>query len=321
MAKFRKPQTRKQGLKILGYGEDGSGKSVFGLTFPKIAIQDTESKLGVYENNPKYNKNLVGICDSSNYYDALDLLEDVIKNPKAYSTYITDSETNMYDDMQVSCMEVEEERARKKGNNVDDQTISMRGYGKIKLNNARLRNLKAQASANGVTIISVAHKKDITKDVNGKQVKIGEEPELKKGCKHDYDIVLRFFKEKDVITGLYKFFAEVEKDTTETYPVGTKLENVTYENWKEYIEGNQQHENVETAYDKTLKDNIDGMKKEAEDFDTIVTEFKALYKELSKDADKKSTIVKLMKDKGVEKYNDPANAEQLKEVIKEMKNM
>lgn len=319
--KFRKPQKTLQGLKILAYGEDGAGKSLFGLSFPKIAIIDTEAKLGVYENNSTYNKNLVAIADSVNYYDVIELLEQVTKNTKEFSTFITDSETNLYEIMQVACMEVEEERARKKGGNVEDSVVSMRGYGKIKLNNARLKNLKAQASANGVTIISIAHKEDIFQEVNGKQIKLGEKPALRKNSKHDYDVVLRFYKEKDVVTGEYKYMAEVEKDTTSTYKLGTRIEGIRYDHFKEYIEQNQQNEKVETSYNTSIEANMDTMKREQKDHETIVNEFKKLYKELAQDAEKKKTVAKLMKEKGVEKYTDPSLVTELKEVIAEMKKM
>jgi hypothetical protein len=64
------------------------------------------------------------------------------------------------------------------------------------------------------------------------------------------------------------------------------------------------------------------MKKEQEDHDTIVKEFKALYAELvKKDEVNKGKVAGLMKTKGVEKYNDPALTTQLKEVIDEMKKL
>ena len=86
MAKgFRKKMQRQQGLKILAYGADTTGKSVFALSFPKIAYVDTESKIGVYENNPKCNKSLEDIADTVNYYEVLGLTEQVIKNYRAIS--------------------------------------------------------------------------------------------------------------------------------------------------------------------------------------------------------------------------------------------
>ena len=261
---FRKPIQRKQGLKILAYGEDDSGKSVFALSFPKIAYIDTESKIGVYENNPKYNKNLIAIADTVNYYDVIDLIDKIIDSPSEFETFAIDSETNLYDDMQVAAMEVEEEKARQKNKNVDDAIVAQRGWGKVKLNNARLRNMKAQVSAVGITCISIAHKKDIIEEVNGKQVKIGERPELRDGSRHDYDIILRFYKQKDV-SGTYRYYAEVEKDTTQFYKAGQKIENVSYENWKEYIESNKSYDTVDTSYNNAIDSNISGMKKMEDD--------------------------------------------------------
>ena len=52
MSLLRKPMKRVQGVKILCYGVDGSGKSVFGLSFPQVAVLDSESKVGVYEGDP-----------------------------------------------------------------------------------------------------------------------------------------------------------------------------------------------------------------------------------------------------------------------------
>ena len=320
MANFRKPMQRSQGLKILGYGEDGSGKSWSALTFPKLAIIDTESKLGVYENNEEKNKNILGIADTVSYYDVIELMEKVVANPKTFSTFVIDSETNLYESMQVSMMEVEEARAKRKKSSIDDATVSMRGWGKVKLNNSRLKNLKAQMSADGVTIVSIAHKKDIFEEINGKQIKIGEMPELKKGSKHDYDIVLRFFKKKDIGTGEYKFFAEVEKDTTGTYRMGTQLENVSYENWKEYIERNKKGKPIKSSYDNAIKETITTADEEEKNFEELSSEFVKLFKDLKdKDEKNKELITNLLKVNNVESYKDPNCFDGLKIVVEKMK--
>jgi hypothetical protein len=279
---FRKPEQRKQGLKILGYGEDTSGKSIFTFSFPKLAIIDTESKIGTYENNPKYNKNMEAIADTVDYYEILELQEEVIKNPKKYSTFVTDSETNLYDDMQVSAMEVEEAKAEKFNKNIDDAVVAQRGWGKVKLNNARYRNNKSQISALGITVISIAHKKDITEDRNGKMIKIGEKPDLKEGSKHDYDVILRFYKTKN--GDQFRFFAEVEKDTTQTYPIGKILENVTYNNWKDYIEGNQKLNSVNASYGNAINSNIKNMQKDdngepSNELKSVISKIDVLAKE------------------------------------------
>lgn len=320
--KFRKPSSRKQGLKILFYGENGAGKSVAALTFPDNAIVDSESKIGVYESDPRFKDNIVGIADTSNYYEVLELMDQVLANPKMCKTFTIDSYTKIYNAVQVACMEVEEERARKKGGNVDDSTISMRGHGKIKLNILRFDDFIAQASAKGVHVICVAHKDDIKQKVGDNFVKVGERPALKANAEHTFDVILRFYKEKDIVTGEYKFYADVEKDTTGLYRVGTKLENVTYEHFKSYIESNDKKETIETNYDKTLESSMTEMKREQEDHETLVKQFKELYKELvAKDEANKSKVAAILKSKGVEKYNDPTLSSQLKEAIEEIKKL
>jgi len=322
LAKFRKPQARKQGLKILAYGENGSGKSWFDLSFPDNAIIDSESKIGVNENNPLFRDKIAAIADTSNYYDAVELMEEVIKNPKSYKTFTIDSYTKIYSAIQVACMEVEEERARKKGGNIDDSTLSMRSHGKVKLNVLRFEDYIAQASSKGINVIAVAHKVDVKQKSGENWIKVGEKPDLKANAEHTFDVVLRFYKEKDIVTGEYKYMAEVEKDTTNTYKLGQKLENVTYDHFKEYIEKNEKEEIVNTHYDKTINDNVNVMKKEQEDHETIVKEFKTLYSELVKqDESNKSKVASLMKAKGVEKYNDTSLTPQLIEVIQEMKKL
>ena len=319
---FRKVKSRKQGLKILFYGEDGAGKSMSMLTFPKIAIIDTESKLGVYENNNKFNKNIVGVADTVNYYDVIELAEQVIGDTSSFSTFVIDSETNLYESMQVAVMKVEENRAEKNKKNVDDATVSQRGWGKVKLNNARLKNLKAQISALGITIISIAHKKDIIEKVGDKNIKIGEKPDLKEGSKHDYDIVLRFFKEKDLATGEYKFFIEVEKDTTQTLKVGSKIENFSYSIFKDYIEENNSREDIVADYGNAINDNMEDTKEESLNFENTLAEFTSLFKYLKeKDLKNVETITQLLKNRGIDSYKNPAYAEELKEVVKELKTM
>ena len=46
---FREAKTAKIGGKFLVYGEPGSGKSTFQLTFPKVACIDSEAGIAHYE--------------------------------------------------------------------------------------------------------------------------------------------------------------------------------------------------------------------------------------------------------------------------------
>ena len=46
---FREAKATKIGGKFLAYGETGSGKSWFQLTFPNVACIDSEAGIGFYE--------------------------------------------------------------------------------------------------------------------------------------------------------------------------------------------------------------------------------------------------------------------------------
>lgn len=322
MSLLRNKQERQQGLKILTYGVNGSGKSVYGLGFPEVAILDAEAKVGVYEASEKHGKNIVAVADSSNYYDTLDVLDEVIST-KACRTFMIDSETYIYEAMQVSAMEVEEERAKKKGGDPTDQAVSQRGWGKIKLNTARLRGLKAQASSNGITLIVTAHKDDVMQKVGQDSVKVGEKPSLRKNSEHEYDVVLRFFKEKDLVTGKIKYKAEVEKDTTETFEVGHIIENPCYGNtFQAYVERTSKLGVVKSSYDKTIKSNMDTMNDEAKDFDELVVEFETLFKTLKdKDANNLTVVKELLAKNNITSYKKPECFDNLKVVVEELKKL
>lgn len=318
---LRKPQARKQGIKVLAYGIDGSGKSVFGLSFPEVAVIDTESKLGVYEGDAEYGKNIVAVADTSNYYDTLDVVEEVIAG-NLCKTLMIDSETYIKEAIEVACMEIEEERAKKKGGNIDDQTISQRGWGKVKLNSNRLRLLKAQASAKGMTIISTSHKEDVMQKMGSDMVKVGEKPALRKNSQHDYDVILRFYKEKDMITGKMKYQAEVEKDTTRTLEVGSVIENPSYELFRPYIEKNNALSEVKTSYDKDIDKDINKGSEEAKNFDDLVAEFVKKFKELkAKDAANATKVQEMLKARGIDTYKNPEHASKLQEIVAEMSKM
>ena len=328
---FRKAQSRKQGLKVLIYGTDGVSKSTTALGFPKLAIVDTESKLGVYENHPYFGKNIEAIADTSEYYQILDLAEEVLKHPEEISTFVIDSETNLYESLQVSMMELEEARARKKGGNVDDANVSVRGWGKVKLNNARLKNLKAQLSAKGITVISIAHKEDEMQKVGENNVKVGEKPALRKNSTHDYDVIIRMYKEKDIATGRPKFMAEIEKDTTMTFIVGEKIDttwsdssnptNVIYERLSKYINGMEDKKVVETSYDKSIQVTVDKGLQVDVTFEEVSDKFTKLFAKLGEhDVTLKGEYAEMLKAKGVKSYKDVAYFEEMKEIVAHMEN-
>ena len=196
---FRKAKAAKIGGKFLVYGESGSGKSTFQLTFPRVACVDSEAGVAHYEgkdisiNNGNTYNNLV-LVDNTSDLDELEMDLDSFLNGEfdnKIDTLSIDSETKFYGTMQVGAQEVEEKRARKKGGNVDDANISQRSWGRIKILNLKLQQAKIDLSTKGVHVISVAQATD-ERDKSGEKV-IGVKPDMHKSVKFDYDTVLEFY--------------------------------------------------------------------------------------------------------------------------------
>lgn len=315
---FAKPKETKVGLKVLIYGLPSVGKSVYSMSFPDVFVIDAEAKSSVYTGGrSQFGKNVIGVLNTANYKDMLDALEEVIET-KACKTLVTDSMTYIYNAMQVSAMELEEKRAIKKGNDPDDQGVSIKSWGKIRLNTNRLRGLKAKASSEGIVLIDIAHSKNITQKVGNENVVVGQEPDAQKGIGYEQDVVLRLFTDKDLATGEITFKAEVEKDTTGTFKIGTIIDNPTYENtFKSFLESNDKLEIAKTSYDKTIDNNMQDMNNETQSFDEVRDEFVSIYK--SSDSEQKDKIKALLKEHDCAKYNDIANFDKLKVVLETIK--
>ena len=297
MIKIEKPGTHKKGLKILVYGDTGTGKTSFALTFPKSLILDTEDGYEWYENTEKA-KNMAGIARSQSFDDLDDLLGQLDRDSSGYSTFVIDSETKIYENLQEALLDVEERRARKKHRDELDANISQRSWGKIKQISLRLQNEKIRLASQGVNVVSVSQAADVMENTGDTMVKVGEKPDMHKKAKYDYDIKLRLFIKDG------KYYGEVEKDRTDTYSVGTVLENPSYDNWKDRVEGK---ENQGTTKDVNFTESVDKSKKAYENelksemsFEERVRDYAA---ELD-DAQKKEFVEKMIAIAGTAKAKD-----------------
>ncbi|OUN50383.1 hypothetical protein B5G22_00165 [Limosilactobacillus reuteri] len=235
---LRKPNSRKKGLKMLVYGQSGTGKTVLGLSFPKIVAVDSEDGYAWYEGTDRA-KNIVGILDTQSFEDLSNLLDDLEDSIDEFDTLIVDSETKIHENIQEALIEVEESRALRKGKDVLDANLSIRSYGKIKQLESRLQNLKVKLASQGINIVSIAQAQDEMKDMgSNKRIKIGEKPNMAKNAQFDYDVVLRLFVKDG------KYMGIVEKDRTETYERGAEIENPSYANWAKRLTADDNKGNV-----------------------------------------------------------------------------
>ena len=304
---FRKAQAAKIGGKFLSYGESGSGKSTFQLTFPKVACIDSETGVSHYEgreielnNGNKYN-NLLMVDNTSNLDELEEDLDAFINGEYdgQIETLSIDSETKFYNTMQIGATEVEERRARKKGGDVDDAGISVKQWGRIKIINMKLQQAKIDLSSKGTHVVSVAQEVEI-KDDDGKKV-IGYKPDMHKSVKFDYDTILRHYTKKDK-DGNVTFWAEVIKDRTGVTKVGQQIENPCFDIWKDYYDKMNGLETNKTSYKKDLATSTESMVDEADKAEVLAGEWKDLMKRL-KDDKNMDAILKvnmLIKDKKID---------------------
>jgi hypothetical protein len=308
MSIFRKPAQAKIGLKVLAYGGFGVGKSTFGLTFPKIAAIDSEAGLARYEDNP----NIIQIVNTSSTDDVETAISEIEENTDSIETFIIDSETKIYDTMQVSSMEVEERRALRKGGDIADATVSVKGWGKIKLINKRLQNLKIDLSSKGVHIVGICQMEDIKEKKGENYVKVGEKPSMAKGIEYDYDIILKLFTKKDP-KGNETYSAIVEKDRTGVTKRGQVIENPSYDYWKEYCEKNAKLKERPTSFVKDVDKDIKKMESDDDKISVLIDEFKTKVKLL--DPSNQPKVMKKAKELNIENPLKTTNLKGLKELV------
>lgn len=304
---FRQAKAAKIGGKFLSYGESGSGKSTFQLTFPNVACIDSETGIAHYEgkditlNNGKTYNNLVMVDNTSDLDELEEDLDAFIEGEYdgKINTLSIDSETKFYNTMQIGATEVEERRARKKGGDVDDAGISVKQWGRIKILNMKLQQAKIDLSSKGTHVVSVAQEVEI-KDDDGKKV-IGYKPDMHKSVKFDYDTILRHYTKKDK-EGNVSFWAEVIKDRTNVTKVGQHIENPCYDIWKDYYESMNGLEVNKTSYKNDLKTSTESMVDKADKAEDLANEWKEMMKQLKEDKnmDAISKINNLIKEKKID---------------------
>lgn len=310
MGLFKKAEETKSGLKVLAFGATSSGKTTYALTYPEIVAIDAEDGMAFYKNNPNL-KYILNTTSADDVEEALEEIENELIGE--IKSFVLDSMTKIYENQQLSGLNIAERRARKKGESVEDAGISMREWGKIKLVTKRIQSTQIMLASKGINVITIAQQKEIKEKKGDNWVVVGYAPDVSKGLEFDYDIVLRFFTEKTK-DGEEVYKAEVLKDRTQTYKKGVVIENPTFNNWK-------------NVYDKSieLKENIINFKKDIEKDEKkmiadeenaleVAASIKNILKSTSEDKQKK--IGKKMRDLEIN-IKDLANneLEKLKEVL------
>lgn len=308
---LRKPQTRKKGLKVLVYGDTGTGKTLFALSFPRSVVLDSEDGYSWYEGTEKA-KNLLAIENSQSFSVLEKLLKDLDKvTLDDMDTFVIDSETKVYENIQEALQTIEEKRARQKGRDVLDANLSMRSWGKIKQLAKKLQNRKIMLATKGFNVVSVAQSKDITEDMgNGARIKTGSEADMDKKAKYDYDLVLRLYTDEDG-----NYMGEILKDRTNVTKKGDNIKNPSYEIWADTLEGKgNQGKVIEKDFNSDLEKSKEAYEKDVEEESPMKDRVIAFMKKLTKDEQKEFGKKVIELGNGKKNPNDFTEDEKLKVV-------
>ena len=282
MGLFKLAEETKSGLKVLCFGESGVGKTMFSLSFPISAAIDSEDGMGHYRNKTKF-PNLKYIFNTTSAEHVEEALEEIEEEHiNEIKTFIIDSETKIYENLQLSGLNVAEKRARQKAQSVDDANMSQREWGKLKLISKRIQATKIMLASKGINIVSIAQQKDIKEKKGDNWITIGHAPDVAKSFEHDYDIVIRLYtvrndKKEDEYKGI------IFKDRTQTFKKGDVIDNPSFENWKHIYDYKTGLKEDVINFTKDIEIDENKMNSEMEKMDNIVKEFKSIMKSLTKE--------------------------------------
>ena len=312
MSLLKKPEITKTALKILGFGDSGTGKTTFALTFPKSVIVDSETGYDFYKTNP----NISLMATTNSIYDLeeiLDEVEELIEKDKI-GTFTTDSISKFYANLQYVYQDLVEKRARRKGQDVDDAGLSQREWAKIKTTLKRINDTKLMMASKGINIVDIAQQKDLQEKRGDSFVKVGVAPDYVKNANYDYDIILNMYTEEDKKTGETHYYAKVLKDRTQKYKKNEIIENPSFNNWEDIYNS---YSNAKESVVKFNKDyDKDVVKTEADEATAteLVEQIKSFLK--SATAEQKTVISKAMKSAELNIKDLASNSiEQLQEIV------
>lgn len=309
------------GGKVCLFGLEGDGKSTVAGTFPVIGLIDSEEGQTYYLEGNDNIKFVLPTTSASDTQEAIDDLEDD-EMIDSITTLVLDSGTKIYENMQASAYEVAEKRAKKqkrmgKDIDLDDLNLAPRDWGHIKRWNQALNTAYIKLSSKGKWAVITAHQKDVFDDpMSLKKKKIGVQPDLAKKSGHDFDIIMRCFKEKDKDSEKYRFYGEICKDRTQCTEVGDIIENPSFEIWREKWESTKKYGVKEVDMTKDVETSASALTIEVETIEEWVSKIKDGLKELA--TDKQNQVLKKSKEMGVNnpfKSNDIDFLKELYEFI------
>ena len=246
---FQKATSVQKKIKLLLYGDWGTGKTVVGLSFPRVALIDTEGSADLYGPGRQVHWGTVPEYDvlrTKSFEEILDALDAIKADAgRNWQTLIIDPATVVWQVLQDAGQLAAETRASQRGNyDASNVALTQRDWGTIK---RKLYRAMIDMVNLPVNVILTAHLKDVTEQRGSGQnmtaVKVGEKPDAEKKTPYWFDVVVKMETRKDA-QGETTHGGVIEKDRSGLFRVGQWVPNLQYSHFAPILEAYSQGETV-----------------------------------------------------------------------------
>lgn len=294
MALFKPASKVRKNFKVCVYGPTGSGKTLFGLTFPGTRYIDMEGGVDWYIGRkiiPEQHDDFM-LLQTSKAIDVIKAIEEVEgeirEDPTQIITVVIDPVTVLWESIQAGFLEMLKKKAKTA---VEKASVEIRfqHWRKVKTPYkaaiTKLINLPVHLVLVGREGYEYAMK-------DGELVQVGTKIATEKDTPYIADIYLRAFKQKDKKNDVHYYF-EIEKDRTNLLKEGAVIENLTFQKLQQLAHDAGLVDSMQGEYDPDKMESesavaeadaaiFEDKKTESTDSEALIEdpEIEKLYKEL-----------------------------------------
>jgi AAA domain len=216
MKMFQPARKVKKSLKIVVYGDKGVGKSLFALNAPgKKAVIDTENGTDWYAEDFEFD-----VMKTRLYSEVKKAVKFIEQNANKYDVLIIDPITNVYQTLIDAARQTAENRAKRKGRDVESATLTQGDWGVIK---QKFRSLITDLCNLQCHTVITGWMADVYEGEGDNRRKIGTKVDADKKIEHQPDVIIRLEVDRDGTR-----YGVIEKDRTRTYQTGQRVKDIAF---------------------------------------------------------------------------------------------
>lgn len=314
---------RKKPLKILLFGDAGTGKTHFSLqaTPGKTLVFDTENGTDLFEGRKGFEFDYwvddegMKTASIKEINKAIDYLETP-EGREQYETFVVDNISDIWDNIQAQRLEYKDNLAIKRGKAIEDrneteiEAFNMKDWADMK---KIYKNMMLRLKNLPQNIILIAREKEISETKpDGSVVKTGEYIfDAEKGTKYAVDFIIRLvFDEKT-----NKRYAVIVKSRSDVLKKNEIVENPTFALFDKVV--NSMKDGVEADRLSTKEENIFDEEEELKD---ILQEIHELATTIAK-VNREAVIEAIKKHHSSANYNSIKDIEVARKVLEELQSI